>query len=246
MRKFEHDNYNMHTKRGNLDMKIWSTLLMTLAILPCWAVRIDVATMSIGEWYQTATWPSYVNKQAYCEHHGYRFHAYTDSMDTSRPIPWSKVLIILEIMENPDCEWVFWTDADSLIMNSKIKLKWFLDERYDMIVASDFNGINTGQFFIRNCAWSKDFLARVYAKTEYINNGWWEQAAIMDLYDRDDDTRDCKHIKVLKQRAMNSYVPEIYQDKNVYWHKDDFIIHFAGIRGQQMADLMQKYSKLAK
>ena len=226
-------------------MKLWTTLLTMLAISGLHSAQFDVATMSIGEWYQHVTQPSYDNKAAYCERHGYRFHAYTESLDTSRPIPWSKVLIILEIMEDPDCEWVFWTDADSLIMNSKIKLKYFLDDRYDMIVASDFNGINTGQFFIRNCKWSKDFLARVYAKEEFINNGWWEQAAIIDLYNNA-DSKDRDHIKVLKQRAMNSYVPEMFFDKNVYWHPDDFIIHFAGIRGQKMADFMQKYSRMTK
>ena len=225
-------------------MKLWTTLLATLATLPCFAVQFDVATMSIGEWYQHVTQPSYDNKAAYCERHGYRFHAYTESLDTTRPIPWSKVLIILEIMENPDCEWVFWTDADSLIMNSKVKLKYFLDDRYDMICATDDGHLNSGQFLLRNCEWSKDFLRRIYDKPHLINNGWWEQAAMMEEFSK--NPKDRKHCKLLKQRAMNSISYEQCKGEDAYWHEGDFIIHFMGARGQQLADLMQQYAPKAK
>ncbi len=218
---------------------------MTLfATVPCWAARIDVATMSIGEWYQTATLPSHVNKESYCDRHGYHFHAYTESLDESRPIPWSKIKIIQQLFEDAEVKWVFWTDADSLIMNSDIKLKWFLDDRYDMICATDDEHLNSGQFLIRNCKWSKDFLARIYAKEEFINNGWWEQAAMIDEFAK--NPKDRRRCKLLKQRAMNSISFEQCQGEHAYWHEGDFIVHFMGARGQQLVDLMQKYSAMAK
>lgn len=223
-------------------MKLWTTIFATLATLPCWSVHIDVATMSIGERYQEITYPSYENKLKYCESHGYPFHVFTESLDESRPIPWSKIKIIEKLFENPDCEWVFWTDADSLIMNPKIKLNQFIDERYDMITASDFNGINTGQFFIKNCKWSHDFLARIYAKEQFINHGWWEQMSIMDEFFH--NKKDRRHLKILNQRRLNSYAPELYDNKNIYWHTGDFIIHFAGVRDIQLRDFMLKYSQI--
>jgi mannan polymerase II complex MNN10 subunit len=225
-------------------MKHIFTLLALLAMTPLSAVNIDVATMAIGEWYQQVTYPSYINKAAYCQRHGYPFHYYIESLDTSRPIPWSKIKIIQELFEDPKVEWVFWTDADSLVMNSRLKLKYLLDDRFDMITASDNNNINTGQFFIRNCAWSKDFLARIYSKEQFINHEWWEQMSIMDEYAN--NAKDRKHIKILKQRAMNSYAQEVYSDDRGYYRTGDFIIHFAGQRGQTLIDLMNKYSAMAK
>lgn len=204
---------------------------------------IHVVTMSIGEWYQHVTYPSYVNKSRYCEKHGYTFHSYTESMDTTRPIPWTKILAILEVMENnPECEWVFWTDADSLIMNDSVKLSRLIDPTYNMITASDYNGINTGQFLIKNCEWSKDFLKRVYAQDQFINHGWWEQMAIMHLYAS--NKRDKRQIKVLKQRTMNSYAKEAYDSNWGLYQEGDFIIHFAGVRGADLERLMNQYSNL--
>lgn len=209
------------------------------------APRIHVATMSVGDWYQQATYPSYPNKEAYCEKHGYAFHAYTESLDTSRPIPWSKVLIILEIFDKyPDCKWVFWTDADSLIMNSDVRLEDHIDQTYDMIAATDSGHLNSGQMLIRNCKWSKDFLSRIYAKEEFINNGWWEQSAMMDEFEN--NHRDRKHCKLLKQRSMNSTSFEQCQGENAYWHEGDFIIHFAGARGDFLVYLMRKYADISK
>jgi galactosyl transferase GMA12/MNN10 family len=231
MRKFRH-------------MKLLTTLLTTLAILPCWAVRIDVATMAIGDWYQAATLPGLINKEAYCEKHGYPFHAYSESKDESRPIPWTKVLIVLELLDDPEVEYVFWTDADSLIMNSDIKLKGFIDKRYDLVIATDNDHLNSGQFLIRNCDWSKDFLQRIYAKEEFITNGWWEQASMIDEFAKNKSDR--KHVKYLKQRSMNSISYEQCQGEHAHWHDGDFIVHFMGARDQQLVDLMRKYAPMAR
>lgn len=215
-------------------------LLLLVFSFPVYAAQIHVATMSVGEWYQQATYPAFVNKTRYCAKHNYPFHFYTESLDTSRPIPWSKVLIILEIFEkHPECDYVFWTDADSLIMNDSIKLSRYIDKRYNIVSGTDFNGINTGQFLIRNCEWSKEFLLRVYANEKWINNGWWEQASVMDLLRNNHSDR--KQVKLLKQRTMNSYAPDLYENRYVRYHEGDFIIHFAGVRGKALQDLMYKY-----
>jgi hypothetical protein len=53
-------------------------------------------------------------------------------------------------------------------------------------------------------------------------------------------------VKYLKQRAMNSISFEQCQGEDAYWHDGDFIIHFMGARGQQLDELMQKYSQMTK
>ena len=221
-------------------MKKWFIVLHLI----CSTLAADnfvVCSMAVGVDYQRTVAPAIASKADYCRSRGYHFEYLTHSLDESRPIPWSKILLVQKLLEDCETDYVFWTDADAIVMNKKVKLKRFVDDRYDMIVGSDGNGINTGQFLIRNCPWSKDFLKRVYAKTEYINNGWWEQMAIMNLYAT--NPKDKKHIKVLPQRAMNSYSPDLYQDKNSTYRQGDFILHFAGVRGKALEDQMNKWSR---
>ena len=91
------------------------------------------------------------------------------TLDLSRPYGWSKILLLLKNMGNTAHEWIFWTDVDSMVMNQAIPLEDFVDDDYDIVIARDFNAINTGQFLIRNCEWSRKFLANVYTHTECIN-----------------------------------------------------------------------------
>jgi hypothetical protein len=64
--------------------------------------------------------------EAYCRQHGYRFVCRTDGFDRSRAPSWSKVLFIRE--ELPRSEWVFWTDADALVMDSAVPLTRFVQD----------------------------------------------------------------------------------------------------------------------
>ena len=156
-------------------------------------------------------------------------------------------------MEETEADWIFWTDADSFIMNDRISLEKFIDHDYDMLIGSDFIGLNAGQFLIKNCDWSKDFLKRVYTITvdrwweeiETSGLGWSDQTAIMIQLKRSE--ADKKHVKILPQRAINSYAPEIWskEDPNneICWHQGDFLIHFAGIKNEKLIKLINKYSK---
>lgn len=226
-------------------MKIASTLatLACILISPL-SAKIAMCSMAIGDTYWEMMLPTYFNKAHYACHHQYDLYYLRESLDPSRPHPWSKIKLIQEVFEEDKYTWVFWTDADSFIMNFDVRLKMFIDGRYDMIVASDCNGINTGQFFIRDCKWSRDFLKRIYAKKEFIFHPWWEQMSIMDELAK--NKKDRKHVKILPQRALNSYPPESTNDKNGIYKKGDFIIHFAGCRGEFLIDLIAKYGEIAR
>jgi len=69
------------------------------------------------------------------------------------------------------CEWVFWLDADTLIMNSSIPLESILpaDDGVDLVVAYDRKfTANSGAWLIRNAPWSAAFLSDWWGMTSWV------------------------------------------------------------------------------
>ena len=96
------------------------------------------------------------NKQAYGRRHGYDCFVYRERLDTRRHPAWSKLVAIKRHL--PDYDWVFWTDADSLVMNGERTLEAIIakQENKDMILTWEAGAspVNTGQWLIRNTEWS--------------------------------------------------------------------------------------------
>jgi len=165
------------------------------------------------------------NKEQYARKHGYDLFLYDERLDASRPAAWSKILAILNHLK--DYKWIYWSDADSLVMNMTIKLEKFIDDRFDMIISKEaaFGVLNTGSFLIKNCAWSEKLLKRVYEQTEFIHHQWWEQAALAELFKKDPTL--LTHVKILPQRLLNSNI--VYGKWPAGIFRDgDFVIHFYG------------------
>ena len=72
------------------------------------------------------TWP---NKERYCKKHGYKLFDESNSLDTSRPPSWSKILAVRRLLTQEDCDWVFWMDADTVIMNSEKRIEDILPRK---------------------------------------------------------------------------------------------------------------------
>ena len=80
------------------------------------------------------------------------------------------------------CDWVMWTDADTIIMNSDIAIESFLPAvdttaaaattttaTHDLLIGSDNGGgYNSGVFLFRNTAWSKQFLDTWWNMEEFV------------------------------------------------------------------------------
>lgn len=216
-------------------LALWLTMTAPLV-----AADFAVVTMSVGEEYTRAVASGIENKRLYCHLHNYDFVFSDHALDPSRPIPWSKIPLLLQVMENPEIRWVFWTDADSLIMNLAISLEDLIDEDYDFILSRDCSGINTGQFLIKNCAWSREFLRVAYNHLELIYHGWWEQQAIIVELEASQEARD--RTKLIPQRQINSYPEELWPGGGNY-RVGDFVIHFPGVRDlNTLAAFMERYS----
>ena len=179
-------------------------LFLSLAIASLvYPSDIAIITLAAGEGYRNTVEIGIENKRQYCAMHGYDFICCEDHLDPSRPIPWSKILLVQEAMKNPKYKWIFWSDADSLITNLSIRLEDFIDENYNLIIGRDLHDINTGQFFLKNCHWSHQLLSNIYAHTECINHGWWEQQAL--ILELRQNPELLKLTKILPQRLFNSY-----------------------------------------
>jgi mannan polymerase II complex MNN10 subunit len=179
------------------------------------------------------------NKRDYCSAHGYQCIVRTDGFDPSRPVPWSKVLFLQQHL--PEYDWVFWSDADSLIMNYPTLLESLVRTTADLILTRDINGLNSGSFLIRNCPWAQAFLAEVYAQTQYLHDCWWENRAFFWLLKA---YRHRRHAKIVRQEILNSY---LYEASGVTGRRSfqpgDFVLHLPGLASELRLRLLREYAR---
>jgi hypothetical protein len=183
-------------------------------------MKIALATLYTAEIARMAelTNPS---KRAYCERWGYDFACVEGTLDPDRPPAWSKVLLVRRLLDQYD--WVFWLDADALIMNPDVALESLLDPRYSLILVKQpgpdpFGNLhlNTGSFFARSDEWSKGLMDDLYRQSQFIDHPCWEQEAFMHLYRHRPDVRERVKVEVDARKfnsIANSYV------------KGDFVFH---------------------
>lgn len=192
-------------------------------------MRIAATTLSTPKWKPIRDIAT-PNLAAYCARHGYPMIEETDAIDPKRPAAWSKILLLEKHL--PDYDWLWWKDADALVMNSQVRLETFLDPDFDMVISIDANGLNTGSFFVRNTPATFRGLRAVYNNTVFINYPWWEQAAMNNLIARGQFPMKYKNVP---QSDFNSYI-ETYQP-------GDFLLHFVGGTIATKLEQMQQYEK---
>jgi hypothetical protein len=213
---------------------------------------IAILTFCVGADYKKAMEPGLASKRAYAQKHGYTF--FTDGEDVwdkRRPIPWSKFKFILKYLD--DYDFLFWSDADAIIMNQELMLETqvipLLPANKDILWTRDVcNQYNNGHMLIRGrSAWVRDYLNRAYAQTDLMYHIWWDNAAMIRLFET--NPHDQAKIETCHNEWLfNAYV---YGRNNsatdsscrLYKH-GDFLIHFAGVYDPWNIHRMMKYAKL--
>lgn len=109
----------------------------------------------------------------------------TKSLDTTRPIPWSKVLMCEQALKDYDV--IFWFDIDSIFLSDdhdifRLSSKPIIINK--PLVSHSSAIFNSGHMFLRQDAIAFDFLKETYSLTDYIYNTWYENAAMIQLYDK--------------------------------------------------------------
>lgn len=200
------------------------------------------------------TWP---NKRRYCDLHGYSLFDESMSLDSSRPPSWSKIRAVRRLLTEENCDWVFWMDADTVIMNSTKRIEDFLplpDSGVDLIISQQNHkhlGIswNAGGWLLRKSPWSIEFLDAWWSKKEFVQpkglSESGDNAALVDYLRSVDKSYFDAHIRVPPRCLFNSVAKFVTKEEKlrltpdnlkneVYfmdydrYHKTDLVAHVAG------------------
>jgi len=194
---------------------------------------MKLLTLAIGEDFRKSLKKALDSKKTYCDKHGYEYMLGGEEFwDRERPIPWSKIPFLLDVMKKSvDGELIFMSDADVYITNIDTKIEEtiapLLPDGKDLLMTIDSCGhINDGNILIRNTAWSRDFWSRVYDQTDLMYHPWWENAAVIKLLEL--NRSDFVKTEITNQcRLFNAYIQGL--PNAPLWQPGDFLVHFAGI-----------------
>jgi len=174
-----------------------------------------------------------VPKREYCERYGYKFFVLKETK-YSPVMGFNKIHYSLEVLkENPDVEWLLFSECDATITNLTIPIADKIDNDYHFVVPTDRLNINSGNFLVRNTEQGRGYLQMILDReAEYLKVEWAEQQVIIDTID---DNLDI--VKLVPQNYMNSYQQKGYDYCDVAvdilgnrgeWQSGDWIVHWPG------------------
>ena len=168
----------------------------------------------------------------YCEHYNIEYYCEKDSAKIfstlqKRAGSWYKIPFLKEQLESSDCDYVAYIDSDAFIVTKEVDFRDIiaLYPDHDLIIGRDFGPdlVNGGVLIFKNTDWSKDFLQRVWDKSEMISRGrykteiWLEQT-ILSTFLLVNDT-DAAKAKILPWNMENS-INCLHLNKNTFIYHD--------------------------
>ena len=172
-------------------------------------------------------------KREYCDRYGYQFHVLTE-MKYSTITGFNKIHFALDLFkQHPEIEWLLFSECDAMITNLNIRIEDKIDDDYHFIVPVDRLNINSGNFLARNSEQGRAYLQMIVdSEAAYKDVAWAEQQVIIDSIEQYQDI-----VKIVPQKYMNSYEPEIYDycdarfdvlGNSGAWEPGDWIVHWPG------------------
>jgi len=159
----------------------------------------------------------------YASRHGYGVVIHDRLLDPTRHPAWNKMAAVNRELSPAGPRWVVWVDADVVIMNFQQRLEDLVVEGRDVILGSDFNGLNSAVFLARNCDWTRRFFQAVYTLGDvgYVFDHYgpkWEQNTIKHVLLNFAGFE--KHVAMLPERRMTASAG-VYQDGDFVKHLGD-------------------------
>ncbi|RLL95655.1 hypothetical protein CFD26_103412 [Aspergillus turcosus] len=178
---------------------------------------------------------------------------------------WNKLAILqsalLRELEKPAdrrLQWLFWFDADTVLMNPDMPLETFLPppEFPDahLLVSRDWNGLNSGVFFLRVHPWSVELLSAAIAYPVVKPNVellWFEQSAIINVLAENEYFG--RSVVYCPLRWFNAYMRhpnaiDINFDTPLHLQVQpgDLLVHFPGTPRVNLTRTLTPYLKIAE
>jgi hypothetical protein len=190
--------------------------------------------------------PTRASLLKYCQRHQYGLVFVDTTLDASRHISWSKIVLLdVLIKEHPNYDYYVWADDDILITNHHICFESFI-MRYGFHANKDATAmfcedvesypLNCGMMVVKpgvTKLLNKVWVLGAAMHYEYKDN--WEQD-ILSFYWLN---LDKKEYLIIPHKTMQSF----YRDSNVpythIWTRGDFAAHVTGMKLDRRIELMQ-------
>lgn len=141
-------------------------------------------------------------------------------IDHARAATFGKIALARAACVGRKDHWLFWSDADAMVVNQSIPLESIIDDGYDLIFAYDWLMLNAGMLFMKCSEWTDAFLTKVYDAREFDKARALDQSSFQSHLDHLPPAELAAHVKVLPKHAMNVYLEE--------YRPGDFLLHMAG------------------
>jgi len=205
-------------------------------------MNIVVCTLAINDWYRDIVKYALRNIEYYSNKYNYKCIIETENTtlfnyDKTRAPCWYKIKLIEYILENIDCDYIFWIDADSQILKHDVKIEYFIEKYFEkdteLVLTQDTNILNTGVMFIKKSDFNILLMKKIWNtdETDYFKD-FHEQTSLANIWSNNDNIR--KSIKVIPYGVKDEIV--------VYWSNyypgNNFILHCARCSGGNPLDFM--------
>lgn len=206
-------------------------------------MKFAVCSLTRGEDYKRSVIYCSISQAKHAKSHDYtRITEEIPFDEVKRELQWAKIPLIQKHLK--DWDWIVWLDGDILITNQDRKIEDFINLIHPgkfLFIGRDFQGLNSGVFFIRNCPLAHEFVEDVWNFKGFDRQLFHEQTAMDQLICTPKYNSGVQVIPHQFINIINAY--DYRMDPNIHWLPGDFCIHFAGIRGTAREQLQKIYSE---
>jgi hypothetical protein len=146
-----------------------------------------------------------------------------------RAFTWYKPIILLEVLEKYNPDYVLFLDADAIVVNNSYRIEDFINSKKDIIVTEDYgpSAMNAGVILIKNTPWVKEYLQRWYDVCDeleggdppqkgFYENGLWHDQTCFSYLLTKKDVKD--KIEVISNNVLNNRYYKDTINKNFIFH----------------------------
>ena len=159
----------------------------------------------------------------YCQKHNYYLHYFTSNVDNSNQILDKSYFARYPFIKKhlPNYDWVFWIDADCLVMNFFKKLESYIDNDYSIIldksVLSPVPCCQSGHGFFKNNKFSINLLNEILNFSFKAKPGYADNEIINDIF---------LNLYTKSPFVYHNHIKLLGPGKNRIGHYDKEIIEF--------------------